>query len=130
MEQTELDKKIQALEKAKDNAYWERNQLVVALSKIYPSWLELHPLEDKDWEKDWRHIVFIEIPVREDVYGDARNIQRYRVVKRQLSWHIHDSEVKYFQHLELRKGNSWDGHTTEEKYKRLESLTPQKGDGV
>lgn len=107
--------------KQKDQAYWERNQLVVALSKIYPSWLELHSLEDETWEKDWRHIVFIEIPV----HSGARfqDIEYPRT--EQLSWHIHDSEVKYFQHLELRKGNSWDGHTTEEKYERLSNLRPK-----
>jgi hypothetical protein len=103
---------------SKDQAYWERNQLVVALSKLYPSWMELHPLEDKDWDKDWRHIIFIKIPVRFRVdYHEG-----YR--PEQLSWHIHDSEVVWFDHLELRKGNSWDGHTTEEKYERLSKIKP------
>lgn len=46
----------------KDLIYWERNQLVAHLSKIYPSWLEKHPLEDTHWENDWRNIIFIETP--------------------------------------------------------------------
>lgn len=39
---------------SKDQAYWERNQLVSALSKIYPSSRGLHPLSDKKWDKEWR----------------------------------------------------------------------------
>lgn len=110
--------------KAKDQAYWERNQLVRALSKIYPSWMELHPLEDTEWEKDWRHIIFIEVPVRR---LQQKHIQGgfWVTKKMQISWHIHDSEVKDFDHLDLRKGNSWDGHTTEEKYERLADIMPK-----
>ena len=84
----------------KDLAYWERNQLVCYLSKLFPAWLEKHP-EDPNWEKDWRNIVFIQLP--EDL----------------ASWHIHDSELKYFDHLKFREGNSWNGHTLEEKYDLL-----------
>lgn len=93
----------------KDLAYWERNQLVAHLSKIYPSWLERHPAEDVAWEAEWRNIVMIETP------GG------------QCSWHIHDSETCYFQHLTLSEGNSWDGHSTEEKYKRLEKTSKALG---
>ena len=88
----------------KDLAYWERNQLVALLSKIYPAWLEKHPAEDGEWEDDWRNIVFIETK------------------EGQASWHIHDSELKYFEHLYYENKNSWDGHTVEEKYKRLERI--------
>lgn len=104
---------------SKDQAYWERNQLVSALSKIYPSWMELHPLEDKEWDKEWRHIVFIEIPVRHrNPIGHSPDNKKIM----QLSWHIHDDEVTYFDHLDIKKGNSWDGHDTDEKYRRLEAL--------
>lgn len=105
---------------SKEQAYWERNQLILALSKLYPSWLELHPLEDTKWEKDWRHIVFIEIPTFQGATMQSHNLPSTK----QLSWHIHDSEVPYFSHLELKSGNSWDGHTTEEKYERLLRLRP------
>lgn len=87
--------------KGKDLAYWERNQLVVYLSKLYPSWIEHHPIEDTTWENDWRNIVFIQFP--EGLY----------------SWHIHDSEIEYFSHLSFREGNSWDGSTIEQKYNAL-----------
>lgn len=85
----------------KDLAYWERNQLVCYLSKIFPSWIERHPSEDTEWEDDWRNIIFIQFP--EGLF----------------SWHIHDFETDYFKHLSFREDNSWDGSTTEEKYERL-----------
>lgn len=85
----------------KDQAYWERNQLVAYLSKIFRAWLEEHPPEDKTWEKDWRNIVFIAFP--EGVY----------------SWHIHDDEMPNFDHLYFKEGNSLDGSTTEQKYEAL-----------
>lgn len=106
---------------SKEQAYWERNQLVLALSKLYPSWMELHSLDDVEWDKDWRHIVFIEIPTQ------GGTVQGHNLKKiEQLSWHIHDSEVGYFTHLELKKGNSWDGHSTEDKYERLLRLRPEE----
>ena len=96
-------------DRSKDEVYWERDQLVAALSKIYPAWLARHPEEDKEWEDDWRWIVFIQLPEVEGEY------------QRQVSWHIHDSELHYFAHLRKQQ-NTWDGHTTEEKYRRLEHL--------
>lgn len=85
----------------KDLAYWERNQLVLYLTKLFPSWLERHPNEDVNWEHDWRNIVFIQFP--EGLF----------------SWHIHDFEFDYFNHLSFKEGNSWDGCTSEQKYNRL-----------
>lgn len=103
-----LDNQVILLNEQKNNAYWERNQLVVALSKLFPSALERHPESDESWEDDWRWIVFIDLPTG------------------QASWHIHDSELGNFDHLPRRKHmllvSSWDGHTTEEKYKRLQTL--------
>ena len=83
--------------------YNERNQLVAALSKLMPASLERHP-ENEQWEDDWRWIVFIDSP-------DG-----------QLSWHIHDSDLPLFHHLTKNQGRIWDGHSTEEKYKRLAKL--------
>lgn len=87
--------------KQRDQAYWERNQLLALLTHEYVSWLEKHPESDKEWEDEWRNIVFISFPV-----GD-------------YSWHIHDSEIKYFSHLEFKEGNSWDGSSTQEKYNKI-----------
>lgn len=105
-----LLEKIIRIRKEKDNAYSERNKLVAALSKIFPAWLETHPAEDKEWAEHWRTIVFIDSSVG------------------QLSWHLHFSEVDMFKHLVHREGNSWDGHTTEEKYERLASLPVLQGE--
>jgi hypothetical protein len=85
----------------KDLAYWERNQLVCLLTKIFPSHLAKHTHED--WEDDWRNIVCIHTP-----HGQA-------------TWHIHDSELKYFNHLEV-KDDHWDGHSLDKKYERLREL--------
>lgn len=87
----------------KDNAYRERNHLVRVLTRLYDAHLSRHPDDDKDWENDWRWIVCVHTPAG------------------QACWHIHDSEVSSFQHLNVRP-NDWDGHSTEEKYARLERL--------
>lgn len=92
---------------AKDNAYWERDQLVAFLSKIYPSWIGWHLGE---WEDDWRNIVYVELPTG------------------QVSWHIHSKELSNFTHLKQDFTKKWDGHTTEEKYKRLNKLNSQEKD--
>lgn len=107
------------LRKQKDNVYWERNQLVAALSKLFPAWLEKHDEKDKDWDADWRTIVYIEIPP-EYRHSDEKDFTH------QLSWHIHDTDVPMFDHLRYRYGTSWDGHTTEEKYRRLRKLKSAK----
>lgn len=92
---------IKALRKQKDGAYTERNQCVALLAKCFPSWLERHDENDKEWEDDWRNIVFIDLPTG------------------QASWHIHDSEMSLFEGLARLSIHSWDGHTTEEKYARM-----------
>lgn len=110
---------------SKDQAYWERNQLVAALSKIYPSSLGKHPESDKTWDKDWRNIVYINIPVRRLNHLFPTGPE-YISTPMQLSWHIHDSEVCYFEHL-IKGNEKWDGHTTDDKYERLKYLDiPEK----
>lgn len=117
----------QDLEKQKDGAYKERNKLVVALSKIFPSHLCRHDENDKEWENDWRWIVCIHIPTKElTVFGDSINQlsnlkDRWQIKEEQITWHIHDSEKEMFNHL-LVAENHWDGHTTDEKYDRLSKL--------
>lgn len=90
-------------EESKNGAYKERDMLVCALSKLFPAHLARHSEEDKEWEDDWRWIVYIELPTG------------------QVSWHIHDSEREMFNHLEVGE-NKWDGHNTERKYERLMAL--------
>lgn len=121
-------KKIEALEKAKDQAYWERNQLIVYLSKHNYSHLQLHDPNDKEWEDDWRNIVCIHLLAGVTPPGatftqvsETKFMKDETLREMQFTWHIHDDELKYFKHLRY-KPNHWDGHTTEEKYKNLASL--------
>jgi flagellar hook-associated protein FlgK len=99
----DLKKAAEMVEKTKNGAYSERNQLVVLLSKIFDAHLAKHPDSDKNWERDWMNIVCIHFPTG------------------QGAWHIHDSELSLFKHLEV-KPNDWDNHTTEEKYKRIAQI--------
>lgn len=96
---------LQLLEQQKDIAYSERNKLVALISKCFPSSLERHSETDELWEDDWRWIVFVNLPTG------------------QVSWHIHDSELPLFEHLNMHQGiNKWDGHTTKQKYERLHNV--------
>jgi hypothetical protein len=99
-----LRREVQRLTEQKDGAYSERDQLVAALSRLFPASLERHYPEDDDWDDDWRWVVFIDLPTG------------------QASWHIHDSELPMFDHLLRKAGRVWDGHSTEEKYKRLAAM--------
>ena len=81
-----------------NGVYEERDRLVALISSIYPSHLARH--EGEDWDDDWRNVVYIETP------------------EGQLSWHISDNEVE----------NDWDGHTTEEKYARIERLVKRNNE--
>lgn len=93
---------------SRDRGYRERNMIVAALSRLYPSYLAKHPDSDESWERDWMTIVFVETP------------------EGQLSWHMHDSDVPLFAHLQW-DANRWDGHSTDEKYARLEKLRAEGG---
>ncbi|SRR5258708_2353400 len=85
--------------------YRERDQLVAALSKLFPAHLTRH--EGDDWEDEWRWVVCIHLPTG------------------QATWHIHDSELSLFGHLgRTTITDHWDGHSTEEKYRRLNGLRP------
>lgn len=101
----------------KDAAYRERNSLVAAFARAVTklrggrAWLARHDPSDKEWDEDWKTIVFVQLPS-----GG------------QLSWHIHDSEVSSFSFLfGKRQLALWDGHTTEQKYGRLRDWT-EKGE--
>lgn len=92
---------VAAERKSKDRVYNERDRVVALLASIYPSSLERHPDDDTTWEDDWRWIVYLDTPAG------------------QLSWHIHDSELPLFAHVERFRGWKW----TEEKYERLAFLS-------
>lgn len=86
------------MEKRKDAAYLERNQVVAALAAAFPSGVARTNIPG--WSEDWHGCVYIDLPTG------------------QASWHYHDSHAHLFEHLPPYTG-SWDGHTTEQKYERV-----------
>lgn len=83
--------------------YKERDMCVSLIARMaracgYDAWIGQH--DGANWDDDWRNIVFIQLPAG------------------QVSWHIHDSELKFFDFLS-KKDTPWDGHTTDEKYHRV-----------
>lgn len=105
LNELELNALITDLVQQKDNAYAERNKCVVLIARMaialgLNAGLGRHDEEDKNWEDDWRNIVFIDLP------------------SGQVSWHIHDSDLPMFEFLPAYEGE-WDGHTTEAKYQRV-----------
>ncbi len=100
------------IKKRAAGAYEERNLLVCALSKLFPSCLGQHTEQEmlkRGWDKNWGWVVYIELPTG------------------QASWHIRTDELELFEHLEVC-GSSYvyDGHTTEEKYRRLDAIQPSE----
>jgi len=86
-----------------DAVYEERNRLVAALARHYPSGLRRTEIEG--WDPEWNGCVFIDTP------------------EGQLSWHYHDREAHLFDGLPPYE-KPWDGHSSEEKYERLARLRP------
>jgi len=100
----EYEQMITALTASKDIAYAERNRFLKLFSIMAEeAHLARHPDSDTAWEDDWRNIVCV------------------HTKQGQMSFHIHDSELANFSHLKMQ-ANDWDGHTTEEKWKRFEQL--------
>lgn len=82
-----------------NSIYRERNQLVAALSKLFPASLEPHVGAGV---ADW--VVRIDLPTG------------------QAGWHIPTGQLWIFDHLPRSQGRAWDGHTNEEKYDRLSRI--------
>ncbi len=99
---------LAAMEARKDAAYLERNQVVSALAKCFPSGVARTAIEG--WSEDWHGCVYIDLPTG------------------QASWHFHDSHAYLFEGLPVYAGQ-WDGHDTPEKYRRLAALRAGQGDG-
>jgi hypothetical protein len=98
-----LKEQVALLEKLKDQAYHERNLIICALTKLFRSHLMRHSPIDNP-EPGWSWIVCVNGPTG------------------QMTWHVHDDELEMFDHLPRVPGNTWDGHDTEEKYRRLNAL--------
>lgn len=84
-----------------DSVYRERNRLVAMLTRIAPrmgwgTWMR----GDED-DPGWA-VVYIETEAG------------------QMSWHVSAEEaVDLFSHVDYRDDIEWDGHTDDEKYRRL-----------
>lgn len=86
---------------AADLAYAERNQVVAALARLFPSGIRKTDIEG--WDPEWQNCVFIDLPTG------------------QVSWHYHDREAYLFAGLPPYT-KPWDGHPTPLKYLRLRAL--------
>lgn len=80
--------------------YRERAYLVAHLAAVYPS--VLVPGADPE-EPDWP-VLFVDLP------------------SGQVSWHIAPDDLDLFGHVRLGSA-AWDGHSTQEKYARLDAHT-------
>lgn len=105
MRKDELDRANREVSVARDMrdyyAYHERNMVVAALAKLFPSGTARTAIEG--WDSAWHGCVYIDLPTG------------------QVSWHYHDNEAHLFAELPSYT-KPWDGHTTEEKYRRLSAL--------
>lgn len=97
-----LQADLTAMEARKDAAYLERNQVVAALAKCFPSGIARTAIEG--WSEDWHGCVYIDLPTG------------------QASWHFHDSHAYLFEGLPAYT-KPWDEHDTPEKYRRLAALS-------
>lgn len=96
-----LDHTKMTQESAADLAYAERNRVVAALARCFPS--GIRKTDIPGWDPEWQNCVFIDLPTG------------------QASWHYHDREAANFADLPPYT-KPWDGHDTEEKYGRLAAL--------
>lgn len=87
---------------ALDGAYRERARLVAHLASLYPSHIGHTDPTAPDWA-----VVIVETPAG------------------QMSWHIAQRDLDLFAHVTPTgpASQGWDGHTTDEKYERLRTLT-------
>lgn len=87
---------------AKDQAYHERNHLVAALARLYPSGVTKTDIPG--WDDEWHGCVYIDLPTG------------------QISYHFHDSEAQLFDGLPAYD-KPWDGHSKDDVHARLAGLS-------
>lgn len=99
---------VEDMRARKDAAYEERNKVVAALARLFPSGLKQTDIPG--WDPEWHGAIYIDLPTG------------------QVSWHYHVSQGHLFNGLPAYQG-AWDGHDTPEKYRRLAALTGPARDG-
>jgi len=103
LDQMELMKKeYEEMRARKDSAYEERNRLVALMATMAQS-SGIRKTAIEGWNEAWHNCVYID------------------TTQGQMSWHYHDSQAHLFAHLPPYD-KEWDGHTTEQKYLRLQAL--------
>lgn len=85
-----------------DSVYRERANLVAHLATIHPSTIGYHDPAEPEWA-----VVIVDTPAG------------------QMSWHVAPDDMDLFRHVTRSEINTWDGHSTEEKYRRLRLLIGQ-----
>ena len=93
--------RVAELEAGKDEAYRQRNVLVAAIARLYPSGIRRTNIEG--WSEDWHGCVYIDLP------------------SGQISYHYHDSQSALFSALPTYT-KDWDGHDKEAVENRLAGL--------
>lgn len=83
-----------------DSVYRERAYLVAHLAAPYPSTIGYTDPEEPEWA-----VVLVDLPTG------------------QASWHVAPDDMGLFDHVQRSDTQSWDGHSTEQKYARLEQAT-------
>lgn len=83
-----------------DAVYRERAHLVAHLAAVYPSVLVYRADPNAP---DWP-VIFVNLPTG------------------QVSWHVNPDDLNLFDHATVGT-ETWDGHTTDEKYARLDAHT-------
>jgi len=96
---------VRRIEAEKDEAYRQRNVLVAALSRIFPS--GIRPTNIDGWSADWHGCVYIDLPTG------------------QISYHYHDSQAHLFAELPPYT-KAWDGHDKETVERRLASVSASR----
>lgn len=98
--------KCEWMRSCKDDAYLERTKVVAALAKFAQNMnckVGIGRTDIPDWSPDWHNIIYINLPTG------------------QISWHYNDAYADLFKDFPPYEGE-WDGHDTDEKYRRLEAL--------
>lgn len=83
-----------------DSVYRERAHLVAHLAALYRSTIGYDDPNEPDWA-----VLMIELPTG------------------QASWHISPDDMDLFDHVRRGGAVMYDGHSTEEKYQRLDRAT-------
>ncbi len=82
----------------KDEAYRQRNYLVAALARLFPS--GTRQTDIPGWDPEWHGCCFIDLPTG------------------QISYHFHSSQAGLFADLPLYE-KPWDGHDKDMVHERL-----------